>query len=729
MSALKHVENRAWTFGALEQLQAFLGDSDFEGDTLHERSLIDGRHRELHDGKYRVVFLGEFNVGKSTLINAFLGDEYLPTVLEECTAKVTHVLKGDSMRMIIRPLEEISEDELQGLRNFLDASGIDAAVERGDAALEVVVAYQGHVPRELLTTLSALVTVYADEDFPQLRTLRTKFEELVVQLPNNQLEDDVALVDSPGVYSISETNKKITQDIIPNCHLVVCMLDSQSAGNEHNRDFVARIVQERHRKVFFVINKADQLNPSEIDPTGRRGPAKDLFRSLAGIVDDPQLFFVSSLYAMVAGQLAQGRVSLSDVDDNNKVRIPYAMRQQVDHADNPPRAAGEYLLQQSNFSPLQRRLLEYLYTENREGAVVASVCRFVNDTAWRYARPLEVKLELIKNVPKLEKLRQEREQLQGVIERNHENSQHLLDEFRVMAVGGTVDDVRYEGYDNALNRRLSRAVIEQEVLKPLRQWLSNKENLSKAKKNRYQPLQEQLEQTLDAFVAATLAEVNETVEQTESHLQARIGAALGEIEPIVLGGIDATRGNIVSVHAGMGLSYFLYTLTGGILGGAAGAIIGESFLNNVNLQQFINQPLPAVPHLNAVACAAAGLILGAILGCLARSFGGDDARREKLTERITGRVEDILVRDVKEQLLNALAKRKETFAAAVEHVFDGVNEGLNDQIRAIAAEEDRLRLAQQAVIDRLQPKIEGLSGLSKKAREIVETMFGSAASA
>lgn len=726
MSALKHVVDRAWTFGALDQLQTFLNDSDFEGDVLQEQGVIDGRRRELRDGKYRVVFLGEFNVGKSTLINAFLGDEYLPTVLEECTAKVTHVLKGDTMRLTIRPFEEIPANEIEALRGFLDLSGIDAEVTSGDSAFELSVNYKGHIPRELLTTLSALVTVYADEDFPQLRMLRNRFEEIVVHLPNDHIQDDVALVDSPGVYSISETNKKITHDIIPNCHLVICMLDSQSAGNEHNRDFIARIVQERHRRLFFVINKSDQLNPGEIDPKGRRGPAKDLFRCLAGIVDEPELFFVSSLYAMVSGQLAQDRVTLSEIDDNNKIHIPFAMRQQIEHAENPARAAADNLLQQSNFATLQRRLLEYLYTENREGAVVASVCRYVCDTAWRYARPLEVKLQLAKNVPKLEKLRQEREQLQAIIDKNRQNAERLLSDFRAMAAG-SADNGGFEGYESALNRRLSRTIIEQEVLHPLRQWLSNKENLGKAKKNGYQPLQAELEKALDAYIAQTLEEVNQTVAQIEAHVQSGIDQAIGDTEPIALGGIEATRGNIVAIHAGMGMSYFLYTLLGMILGAVGGGIAGEAFLAKVNLQELIGQTLPAVPHLNAIACAIAGAVAGGIAGLIIRSLGGDDTRRERLSERITSKVEEAVMRDLKEQLLKGIGKRKEAFAEAVEHVFDGVNEGLNDQIRAIVSEEDRIRQAQQEIIDRLQPKIDALSELGEKAREVVENMFGAAA--
>ena len=67
MSVARHIQNRAWTFQALDRLAAFTGDPDFAEDAAAERSAIEARHTELRNAKYRVVFIGAFNAGKSTL--------------------------------------------------------------------------------------------------------------------------------------------------------------------------------------------------------------------------------------------------------------------------------------------------------------------------------------------------------------------------------------------------------------------------------------------------------------------------------------------------------------------------------------------------------------------------------------------------------------------------------------------------------------------------------------
>jgi len=303
MSIKKHQENRLWAFEALTLLEEFTNDPEFEGDKSQEINRIRGKRSELKDGKYRVVFLGEFNVGKTTLINAFFGDTYLPMVLEECTAKVTHVMSGDTMQLILRSQSPIPSETIQVLREFFSYTGIEADISPDTSYNFWVITYKTAYPEDIHRTLSAIVTLTADEEFPKLKILREKVDEVIVVIPEKTFEEDIALVDSPGVHSITETHKKITEDIIPNCHLVICLLDSQSAGNEHNRDFISKLVREYQRKVFFVINKSDQLNPDEIDPQGRRGPAKDLLRCIDGIVDNPEIFFVSALYALYASQL------------------------------------------------------------------------------------------------------------------------------------------------------------------------------------------------------------------------------------------------------------------------------------------------------------------------------------------------------------------------------------------------------------------------------------------
>jgi len=64
------------------------------------------------EGRYQVIFVGPYNVGKSALVNAFLTEEYLPTVLEECTTQVTHVRRSEGYRVelaSIRPRRKTTE--------------------------------------------------------------------------------------------------------------------------------------------------------------------------------------------------------------------------------------------------------------------------------------------------------------------------------------------------------------------------------------------------------------------------------------------------------------------------------------------------------------------------------------------------------------------------------------------------------------------------------------------
>ena len=255
MSIEKHAENRAWAFQALDELEDFLQDPDFQGDPDEERVQIERKRTELREGKYRVVFIGAFNVGKSTLINALLGDRYLPTVLEECTMKITHILRGESMRALLRLSTLPAEGELEALCTLLTSCGIDADVSLDELNRHITISFPNASAKEMVKTLGTLVTLSAEEDFPHLRGLRAKFEEVLVYVPTENLAEDVCFVDSPGVHSILETHEKIVDEIIPRSHLVVCLIDSQSAGNTQNRDFIQRLVNESRRKVFFVINK------------------------------------------------------------------------------------------------------------------------------------------------------------------------------------------------------------------------------------------------------------------------------------------------------------------------------------------------------------------------------------------------------------------------------------------------------------------------------------------
>ena len=73
MSIEQHKQNRVWAIDALDTLNRFVSDGDIDAPAEIEVTEIENNRRNLLEGKYRALILGAFHVGKSTLVNAYLG--------------------------------------------------------------------------------------------------------------------------------------------------------------------------------------------------------------------------------------------------------------------------------------------------------------------------------------------------------------------------------------------------------------------------------------------------------------------------------------------------------------------------------------------------------------------------------------------------------------------------------------------------------------------------------
>src|SRR4029079_9801253 len=62
------------------------------------RDIRTTRIPKLESERFHLVVLGEFNHGKSTFVNALLGQDVLPTGITPTTASINHVIHADQAR-------------------------------------------------------------------------------------------------------------------------------------------------------------------------------------------------------------------------------------------------------------------------------------------------------------------------------------------------------------------------------------------------------------------------------------------------------------------------------------------------------------------------------------------------------------------------------------------------------------------------------------------------------
>jgi GTP-binding protein EngB required for normal cell division len=198
---------------ALAGIARELGDEGAATDAVALRQRVD-------EGRFFVACVGQFKRGKSTVINALVGDEVLPVGVIPVTAVVTVVRHGEVRRVRVKTRQAGWHDVAPS-----DLSAYVAEEHNPDNIKEVL-GVEAFVPSPLLAC-------------------------------------GMCLVDTPGLGSVHASNTAATREFLPHIDaaLVVLGADPPISGDE------LALVQEVAREVthvVFVINKADRLAETDV---------------------------------------------------------------------------------------------------------------------------------------------------------------------------------------------------------------------------------------------------------------------------------------------------------------------------------------------------------------------------------------------------------------------------------------------------------------------------------
>ncbi len=222
--------------------------------------LRDRIRAKLEKNRFHLVVVGEFNHGKTSFINALLGTSLLPVGVTPTTA-VIHELEFAN-----EPYARVVYES--GQEQDMDVHGLK------------VLAIGNPAP---------------SPDPGPIRVLRVGY-------PARLLEDQIVLIDTPGVNDLSLQRADITYSYIPNSDAVLFLLDAGQPLKESERVFLAdKLLGQSRDKIVFVLAKKDLLSPEEL--TEALGYVKE---RLDRLVTCPNVFPVSAEQALRGDRRGSG---------------------------------------------------------------------------------------------------------------------------------------------------------------------------------------------------------------------------------------------------------------------------------------------------------------------------------------------------------------------------------------------------------------------------------------
>jgi replication fork clamp-binding protein CrfC len=225
--------------GCLEKLAQTINKAELAGDTSSgklslERNIEDitVASKNLKQGVFRLLVLGDMKRGKSTFLNALIGENLLPSDVNPCTAVLTVLRYGLEKKVTIHFNDGKRPQQLD-FQSFKYKYTID--------------------PTEAKKLEQEKKQAFPDVDYA------------VVEYPLTLLENGIEIVDSPGLND-TEARNELSLGYVNNCHAILFVMRASQPCTLGERRYLENYIKDRGLTVFFLVNAWDQVRESLIDP-------------------------------------------------------------------------------------------------------------------------------------------------------------------------------------------------------------------------------------------------------------------------------------------------------------------------------------------------------------------------------------------------------------------------------------------------------------------------------
>lgn len=223
----------------LNQMVITLEQAESEGKStsgelgLHEEiEDLNIASKNLRQGVFRLLVLGDMKRGKSTFVNALIGENLLPSDVNPCTAVLT-VLRYGPLKKVTIYFKNDKRPEQLGFQEFKQQYTID--------------------PDEAKRLEQEKKQAFPDVDYA------------VVEYPLPLLEKGIEIVDSPGLND-TEARNELSLGYIHNCHAILFILRASQPLTLGERRYLDNYIKNRGLTVFFLINAWDEIRKEMLDP-------------------------------------------------------------------------------------------------------------------------------------------------------------------------------------------------------------------------------------------------------------------------------------------------------------------------------------------------------------------------------------------------------------------------------------------------------------------------------
>lgn len=223
---------------------------------------MDKNLAKLQEQRFCIGITGVLSAGKSTFLNALLGQEVLGTSSVPETANLSVLCYGKTPRARVHfwSKEQWEDLESQGAYDAHLQAFVKESKEHFKDKLQDFITSPKYTKDIELNELSAYTSANHTSKFCNL------VEKVELFMPLAFLENGVEIVDTPGLDDPITKREDITREYIEHCDMLIHIMNASCAATQKDIDFILEALLEQNiSRLLVVLTRIDLLTQKELE--------------------------------------------------------------------------------------------------------------------------------------------------------------------------------------------------------------------------------------------------------------------------------------------------------------------------------------------------------------------------------------------------------------------------------------------------------------------------------